>query len=191
MGIKTWNRGIRAVARIAEIIYFALAAALVVLAVASVVRSDTVGGMIILSNGGDASVGTNGFEIAIADRDGNAIPAAVTLIAVVGIVTMFCMAMIFRNIRLIFAAAEQGACRTDGALIFTPDIVRMVREIGTFCMAIPVAGFAALAAGRLIIGPGLEASVQLHGLAIGFAVLCLSRFFVYGAELEHEVEGLV
>ncbi|MDE7227587.1 MAG: hypothetical protein K2N31_04660 [Treponemataceae bacterium] len=190
MGIRKWNRGIRTVARIAEIIYFVLAAALVALAVASVVRADTLGGMIILSNGGDASVGTNGFEIAIADRDGNAIPAAVTLIAVVGIVTMFCMAMIFRNIRLIFAAA-QGVCRTDGALIFTPDIVRLVREIGTFCMAIPLAGFAALAAGRLIIGPGLEASVQLHGLAIGFAVLCLSRFFAYGAELEHEVEGLV
>lgn len=190
MGIRKWNRGIRAVARIAEIIYFVLAAALVVLAVASVVRPDTLGGMIILSNGGDVSVGTNGFEITIADCDGNVIPAAVTLIAVVGVVTMLCMAMIFRNIRLIFAAAEQGHA-ADGALIFTPDIVRMVREIGTFCLAIPVAGFAALAAGRLIIGPGLEASVQLHGLAIGFAVLCLSRFFAYGAELEHEVEGLV
>lgn len=191
MGIKKWDRGIRAVARIAEIIYFVLAAALVVLAVASVARADTLGGIIVLSNGGDASIGTNGFEIAIAGRDGNVIPAAVTLIAAVGVVTMCCMAMIFRNIRLIFTAAAQGAWRTDGALIFTPDIVRMVREIGTFCMAIPVAGFVALAAGRLIIGPGMEASVQIHGLAIGFAVLCLSRFFAYGAELEHEVEGLV
>ncbi len=191
MGIKTWGRSIRVVSRIAEIVYFVLAAATAALAVASLARADWLGGIIVLSNGGDASIGTNGFEITIADRDGNVIPAAVTLIAVVGVLTMLCMAMIFRNIRLILTATEQGACRADGAPVFTADTVRMVREIGTFCMAIPIIGFAALAVGRLVIGPGLEASVQLHGLALGFAVLCLSRFFAYGAELEHEVEGLV
>ncbi len=186
MKVKTWNGVIGIFSRVAETAYFLLSALLVVLAVFSLANgSDTVDA-VLLSNGGDGSIGTNGFAIAITGKSGKTLPAALTLFSIVGVCTMFCMGMIFRNVRLIFKSAW-----SDGAAFFNADVIRMVREIGIFCMAVPVIGFAALATGRIILGSDLEASVQLHGFALGFVVLCLSLFFARGMELEHEVEGLV
>ena len=42
------------------------------------------------------------------------------------------MAMVFRNVYLIFKTAEGKTWFSKGATPFQPDIVRMVREIGIF-----------------------------------------------------------
>lgn len=186
MKIKTWNGVIGIVSRVAEIGYFLFSALCGGLAVFSLVKGSAAVDAVLFSNGGDASIGTNGFAIAIAGKSGEALPAALTLLLIVGVFTMFCMGMIFRNVRLIFKSADVG-----GETLFNADVIRMVREIGFFCIAVPVIGFVALAVGRLILGADLEASVQLHGFALGFVVLCLSQFFARGMELEREVEGLV
>lgn len=186
MKIKTLNGVIGVFSRVAEIGYFLLSAFSVGLAVFSLAKGSGAVDAVLLSNGGDSSIGTNGFAISIAGKSGEALPAALTLFSLVGILTMFCMGMIFRDVRLIFKNAD-----ADGETLFNADVIRMVREIGFFCMAVPVIGFVALAAGRIILGGELEASVQLHGFALGFVVLCLSQFFARGMELEREVEGLV
>lgn len=191
MKMQRWSRGISVVSLVGEIGYFVLAAAMAALAVASLVMKDSLGGMIVLSNGGDASIGTNGFQIAIAGGSGEVLPAAVTVFACAGMATMFCMAMIFRNVRLIFRIARNGGGKKDGESFFSADVIRMVREIGLFCIAVPAAGLAASVAGHLVLGGACEASVQMHGIALGFVVLCLSQFFSYGMELEREMEGLV
>ncbi|MDE5898187.1 MAG: hypothetical protein K2H09_02820 [Treponemataceae bacterium] len=191
MEIGRWGRAVVAAARVVEAVYFVLSAAMAALAVASFVMKDSLGGMIVMSNGGDASIGTNGFQISIADGSGNVIPAEVTVFAFAGLFSMFCMAMIFRNVRLIFKIAENGGGRADGESFFCGDVIRMVREIGLFSIAVPVVGICADIAGRLAVGGALEASVQMYGFAFGFVVLCLSQFFAYGADLEREVEGLV
>lgn len=186
MKIKTWNGVIGIVSRVAEIGYFLFSALCGGLAVFSLAKGSAAVDAVLLSNGGDALIGTNGFAIAIAGKSGEALPAALTLLLIVGVCTMFCMGMIFRNVRLIFKSAD-----VEGETLFNADVIRMVREIGFFCIAVPVIGFVALAAGRLILGADLEASVQLHGFALGFVVLYLSQFFARGMELEREVEGLL
>lgn len=186
MKIKTLNGVIGVASRVAEIGYFLFSAFCGGVAVFSLAKGNDAVNAVISSSGGDSSIGTNGFEIAIAGKSGEALPAALTLFLIVGICTMFCMGMIFRNVRLIFKSAD-----VEGETLFNADVIRMVREIGFFCMAVPVIGFVALVVGRMILGADLEASVQLHGFALGFVVLCLSQFFARGMELEREVEGLV
>lgn len=190
MKSKAWNAVISIVSRVSEAAYFLLSAAMVALTVFSLAKGNGAVEAVLFSNGGDSSIGTNGFAISIAGKSGEALPEALTLFSLVGIFTMFCMGMIFRNVRLIFKSAESEA-EAEGAAFFNADVIRMVREIGMFCMAVPVIGFAAFAVGRLVLGEEMEASVQLHGFALGFVVLCLSRFFARGMELEREVEGLV
>lgn len=116
--MKKWSRGIYIVSIVAQAAFFIFAAAMAVFAVLSVVQKNSFGSFIISLNGGDAVVGTNGFQISIADGSGN--------------------------------------------------VIRLVREIGYFCIAIPAVEF-----------------------IFGFAVLCLSQFFSYGMKLEQEIEGLV
>ncbi len=57
---------------------------------------------------------------------------------------------------------------------------------------IPVIGLIMSAIAKLAIGvDNVETSVQVTGIAMGIAMICLSQIFSYGTELESEVEGLV
>ncbi|MCI5523176.1 MAG: hypothetical protein SO116_00550 [Treponema sp.] len=189
--MKKWSRGIYIVSIVAQAAFFIFAAAMAVFAVLSVVQKNSFGSFIISLNGGDAVVGTNGFQISIADGSGNVIPSALTAVCIVGIITMFFTGMIFRNLGLIFKIVQKGGERMDGESFFSTDVIRLVREIGYFCIAIPAVEFIAGVAFRLLAGELCEISVQLNGFIFGFAVLCLSQFFSYGMKLEQEIEGLV
>ena len=95
------------------------------------------------------------------------------------------MAMVFRNVYLILRNSEN-------ATPFQPDNVRMVREIGIFLIAVPVVGLLVSMAARLVLGvDAVEGSVNLGSVMVGLVVLCLSRFFARGMELENETEGLL
>ena len=65
----------------------------------------------------------------------------------------------------------------------------MLREIGIFCIVVPVIGLVMSAVSRLVLG--VETSVNLYGFSMGIIVLCLTQSFAHGAALEQDVEGLV
>ena len=149
-------------------------------------------GEFLLESVGNGTIATNGFEIAIADKNGNLISAAVKIFVFAGIFTMPCMAMIFRNIYLIIKTCEGKTWFSKGKTPFQKDVVRMVREIGIFSIMIPVIGFIMSLIARIFIGvDSCETSVQIVGVAMGIAMICFSEIFAYGIKLEEEVEGLV
>ena len=68
----------------------------------------------------------------------------------------------------------------------------MMREIGIFSIAVPVIGLFMSFIVRLIIGvDAVESSKDMNGVFMGIIVLCLTQFFVHGAELEKDVDGLL
>ena len=75
---------------------------------------------------------------------------------------------------------------------FQPAIIRMVREIGIFCIAIPIVELIMSIIGTAIIGSEVaEISVTFGSIFVGLVVLCLSQFFAYGAQLQRDTDGLV
>ena len=100
--------------------------------------------------------------------------------------------MIFRNVYLIFKTAEGETKFSQGKTPFQKDNIRMVREIGIFCIAIPVVELIVSVIARIVLPVGVvETSVEMTGVFMGLVVLCLSQFFAYGMELQEDVDGLV
>ena len=95
------------------------------------------------------------------------------------------MAMVFRNLSLIFKRSENNTP-------FQKDNVRMMKEIGIFSIAVPVVGFVMSVIARIVIGAeAAEISINQSGIFMGIIVLCLTQFFAYGTELEKDVDGLL
>ncbi|HAJ73481.1 MAG TPA: hypothetical protein DCM49_01655 [Lachnospiraceae bacterium] len=140
----------------------------------------------------DLSVG--GFSIDVSVVDPARLVRVYVIIFVVAVLVCLLMAMIFRNIYLIFKTAEGQTKFSKGRTPFQPDIVRMVREIGIFSLAIPVVELIMSIIARLVIGhevAEVAVSVDMTSIFFGLVVLCLSQFFAYGAQLQEDMEGLV
>ena len=107
-----------------------------------------------------------------------------------GIFIMAIMALIFRYIYLIFKTAQGKTKFSEGETPFQASIVRMSRRIGVLCISIPVIQLIMSVITALAFG-SVETSVQFSTILFGLIVLCLSRFFAYGIELQKDTEGLV
>ncbi|MDH6604279.1 hypothetical protein OKW23_001438 [Bacilli bacterium PM5-9] len=102
------------------------------------------------------------------------------------------MAMIARNINLIFKSMDGTNKNTKKASPFQLDVVRMVREIGIFFIAIPIITLIFELIMMTIYGPSTYSpSVDIHNVFTGIIVLCLSQVFAYGSKLEEDVDGLI
>ena len=67
-----------------------------------------------------------------------------------------------------------------------------LKEIGVFSIAVPIVGLIMSAIIRLVVGiEATEASANMSGIFMGIIVLCLTQYFVYGTELEKDVDGLL
>lgn len=111
------------------------------------------------------------------------------LFGITTIILLSVMAMIFRNLHLIFKKSENASP-------FQKDNVRMMKEIGYFSISIPVIGLFMSFVCDLVLHLALDAelvetSVNMSGIFMGIIVLCLTQFFVHGAELEKDVDGLL
>ena len=140
----------------------------------------------------DLSVG--GFSVDVSVVDPARIVRVYVIIFIVAVLVCLLMAMIFRNIYLIFKTAEGKTKFSKGRTPFQPDIVRMVREIGIFSLAIPVVELIMSIIVRLVIGhevAEVAVNVDMTSIFFGLVVLCLSQFFAYGAQLQEDMEGLV
>lgn len=95
------------------------------------------------------------------------------------------MAVVFRNIHLIFSTSE-----TESP--FTKANVQRVRRIGELSIIAPIINAIFMVVVDLVVGSRkVEFFVNMQPIAFGLVVLCLAQFFAYGAELEHDVDGLL
>ncbi len=177
------DKATRVLAKLVEVAHWIGAVSLIVALVLVV----AVGKQVVLFGPEDygTDVSAYGFSLMIIDKAGQLNMTALLLFCVGAMVIMALMAMVFRNVYLILK-------RSENATPFTPDNVRMVREIGIFLIAVPVVGLLLSVTARLILGPEVtEVSVNMGAVLVGLVVLCLSRFFARGMELETDVDGLV
>ena len=136
-----------------------------------------------------ANLEVYGFEVNAPVVNGNIDMTYFLLFGITTIILLSVMAMIFRNLHLIFKKSENASP-------FQKDNVRMMKEIGYFSISIPVIGLFMSFVCDLVLHLALDAevvetSVNMSGIFMGIIVLCLTQFFVHGAELEKDVDGLL
>ncbi|MBP3654436.1 MAG: hypothetical protein J6J04_03275 [Oscillospiraceae bacterium] len=132
-----------------------------------------------------AELAVYGFEVNAAVTDGNVDMTTFFLFGIGAVVILALMAMVFRNLNLIFKKSEN-------ATPFQKDNIRMLKEIGIFSIAVPVVGFVMSIITRLVIGVNAaEISINQSGIFMGIIVLCLTQYFIHGADLEKDVDGLL
>lgn len=100
------------------------------------------------------------------------------------------LGMVFRNINLIVKTARGGTWFSKGKTPFQDDNVRMVREIGIFLIAIFVLGLIGTTVAHAINGD-VETSRSMLTLVLGIIMICLSKIFEYGRDLQETEEGLI
>lgn len=132
----------------------------------------------------------NGMDVLIT-TGGQLNMAALAWTLVCGVITMSLTAMIIRNVYLIMKKVDGTIQFSDANTPFTPDITRMVREIGIFLVAIPLTELVFSWLMNLFLNHTMEISVNLTGLLTGLVIWYLSRIFSYGQQLQSDVDGLV
>lgn len=185
--MKDINKLGKVITKILEVFHWVGAALLIAAAVCSVAAPDWVGyfvGFDVRECCG-ANFEVYGFEVNAPAADGNVDMTVFLLFSIVAALILVVMAMVFRNLHLIFKKSEN-------ATPFQKDNIRMMREIGIFVIAVPVIGLIMSVIVRWVIGvETAEISIDMSGIFMGIIVLCLTQFFVHGAELERDVEGLL
>ncbi len=132
-----------------------------------------------------ANLEVYGFEVITPLVNGEIDTTTFLLFGIGSSIIMAVMAMVFRNLHLIFKKSEEASP-------FCKDNVRMMREIGIFSIAVPVIGFIMSVIIRLVTGvDAAEISVDTSGVFMGIIVLSLTQFFIHGAKLEEDVDGLL
>lgn len=185
--MKKLNKTVTTLAKICEIVLWIGTVCMIALFVLSLVSPDVLRPQ--LESG---SLTVSGFEMEVMDAAGKANMRAVTMLTLAGLLIMPLIAMICRNIYLIFKTTAGATSFSKGETPFQPDNVRMVREIGIFSIAIPVVELVISIIARLVAGPeAVEASVNLTSVFFGLVILCLSQYFAYGVSLQEEVDGLL
>lgn len=187
--MKRLNRYTLVAAKVLEVLHWFGVAAVAVLLVLSFAAPDTAGW---LFSGLPKDLNVYGFEVGISGAEGALSLPAVRLALAVAIPILSLMAMVFRNVYLIFQTAEEKTWFSTGKTPFQKDVVRMVREIGIFYASIPVLGLILSIIGRLTFqATPAEFSVNLSGIVTGVLMLCLSQVFAYGMALQADVDGLL
>lgn len=116
------------------------------------------------------------------------------IVLLCGAVSLGLLAMCARNICLISRSLIPNPQTGEAASPFTPDNVRMVREIGIFSISIALTGLIGSWILRLaasLTGVPIEVSASMNGISLGLVVLYLSSIFSYGVHLQQDVDGLV
>ena len=132
-----------------------------------------------------ANLEVYGFEVNAPVVNGETDMLAFMLFGIVATVILAVMAMVFHNLHFILRNSEK-------ATPFQKDNIRKMRGIGILAIAVPVIGLIMSIVVRLVIGvETAEISIDMSGLFMGIIVLCLTQYFVHGAELEEDVDGLL
>lgn len=136
-----------------------------------------------LLQGGEISV--YGFEAMVLNGEGQIHTLVLMLYAMGAVIIFAIMALVFRNLFLVIK-------RSETASPFQSENIRSLKMIGIFSIVIPLIGLLMSIVIRIAAGPdAVELSMDQSGLITGILVLCLTQFFIHGAQLERDVEGLL
>ena len=185
--MKGINKLAKIITKILEVFHWVAVLLMTAATVCSVVAPKWIGYFVSfdVKEGYGADLSVYGFEVHSAVTDGNVDMTSFMLFGIGAIIILAIMAMVFRNLYLIFKKSEN-------ATPFQKDNIRMMKEIGIFSIAVPVIGLIMSIIVRLVIGVDVaEISINQSGIFMGIIVLCLTQYFVYGAELEKDVDGLL
>ena len=187
--MKVLNKFALVISKGLELLHWLGVALISFLLVTSIVAKDQLLGF--LSKGAvefGPTLTTYGFEVTAASTSGEINMTILTLFCVAALIIFVLMAMVFRNVYLILKKIENDSP-------FQKDIIRMLKEIGIFSIAVPVVGIIMTFIIGIATGAGVgffvEATVNLDSVAMGVLVLCLTQIFTYGASLEKDVDGLL
>lgn len=101
------------------------------------------------------------------------------------IVLLVLTALIFMNIYKVFR-------KSNTASPFSAENIKRIKTIGYLTIAIPVAKVVMQLVYLLVTGEtNYDFSISLAEFAFGLVALSLAQYFAYGAQLEHDVDGLV
>ncbi|MDE5946303.1 MAG: hypothetical protein K2G63_03200 [Oscillospiraceae bacterium] len=189
--MKGINKATIIIAKILEVGYWIATVCMIILLVYSTAFKSQLSNVVSDMKDSGLEISASGFEIMIADEDGNINAKAITVFAIDGIMASALMAMIFRNVYLIVKTANGKTNFSKGNSPFQKDIIRMIREIGIFCIAISVIGIIVQTVAGVVLGSDIEVSVRLDRIVIGLMMICLSNYFAYGSELQKDVDGLL
>ena len=188
--MKGLNKAVVIISRIAEVFYWV--GSVLVLGIIGVTATHHDEFLRFLTDArvGDAVLTGNGFEVDVSSMSGDTTWVFI-LFFLATMITLILTALIFRNIYLSFKTAAGETGFSEGATPFQPAVIRSIRKIGIFTMAIPVVNFLADIVITAVTRGAAETSVQFGYLVFGLVVLAMSQFFTYGAELQADTEGLV
>ena len=185
--MKVINKFGKIIAKILEVFHWVGAALMIAATICSVVAPNRVNYFV----GFDAKecCGANlevyGFEVNASVINGNVDTTSFLMFGIGAVIILTVMAMVFRNLHLILK-------RSENASPFQKDNIGSMRKIGLFSIAVPVIGLIMSVFVRLVIGvETAEVSIDVTGIFMGIIVLCLTQFFIHGAELEKDVDGLL
>lgn len=189
--MKGINKATIIITKILEVGYWIATVGMVILLVYSITFKGQLSNFVSDIKDSGFEISTSGFKIMITDENGNINTKAVAVFAIDGIIASTLMAMIFRNVYLIVKTADGQTNFSKGNSPFQKDIIRMIREIGIFCIAISVVSIIMSTVATAVLGNDIETSVKLDRVVIGLMMICLSNYFAYGSELQKDVDGLL
>ena len=143
--------------KILELLHWVGTASMAALAICSVAAGPWLSGLLerILPQY-RPELNTYGYEMTVTNAAGAVEPRAVLLFGISAVFILSLMAMVFRNVHLILKKSQESTP-------FQPDNIRMLREIGIFCIVVPVIGLVMSAVSRLVQGlDAVETSVNLY-----------------------------
>lgn len=186
INMKTLNKIAKAASKTLEILHWLGIVFVVLLLVCSLAAREWLASVLSVGlHQMGTTLTTYGFEMTGVKLDGSIDFTSITLFLIGAVLIFTMMAMVFRNIYLIFKLAEKNSP-------FQKDITRMIREIGIFYIAVPVIGLTMSSIARLFLGAeAAEISVNVEGFVTGILLLCLSQYFAYGTQLQNDVDGLL
>lgn len=188
-------------AKISEIAAWIIAAISLILFITSLTAGEWLSG-VLLEDVSIQPLNILGMDIQLAVTDGgmalmseqmlNAVRAVLPLLAVAGGVCLSLFAMVFRNVGLIIKLSHGLTKNAKGATPFQPDVIRMIKEIGYFYIAIPVVEIIMSVILRLVAGPEyIEISVGLGSIFTALVMFSLAQMFAYGTTVQKDVDGLL
>ena len=175
------------IAKILEVFHWVGTALMAAATVCSVIAPQWVGKFVAVD--GKECCGANlevyGFEINAPMTAGQVDGTHFLLFGIGASLILAVMAMVFRNLYRVLKLSED-------ATPFQKETVRLLRAIGVLVLAVPVIGFLMSIVVRLVTGAETaEIALDLGGVFMGIVVLIHTRWFVRGAELENDVDGLL
>lgn len=185
------NKALSIISKIMEIAHWIAAGFSALLALVSLLDKEFVNE--VVADGG-AELVCYGFEMNVLTQTGEINYFAVTMAFIGMIFSCSLMALIFRNLDIILTTIMGKYKRAKSSSPFQKDVVKRVRKIGFFAIAMPVVGLifsAVITIVSLISGISTDVVVSFDGVIIGLICICLSQIFAYGTSLEEEVDGLL